>query len=349
MSLLQCDQCKNILKDPIFIPCGYSICKRHIDESTSHTKPCGFCQNVHKDSFVVNQKVSRLLDIFNRTKSNLNNLTDKSKVYERLKQKPVDFVNSRFDGLKREVEAERDKIVEFVRSQVDLEINKCVKEIENHRERCLNLIDVKQPDLYMDISEINEKLVKSKQLLVSNKVSEDVWEGIDSEANLMFEEVRRKLTALQESLLDRCVYRFEPEFDYNKQIDFGRVVVERVKDNGAQIETISSVNVSHDIQRDKSPNPTANQSRSEIEVRQTEKQIRVNQSEQISPNNQQAVKTPQQQIISNRQQTQTRNNIQDIDINQSKAPKRLCMNNSSILKFILNDYILIMKPKQIIS
>ena len=307
MSLLQCDQCKNILKDPIFIPCGYSICKRHIDESTSHSTPCAFCQNVHKGSFVVNQKVSRLLDILNRTKANLNNLSDKTKAYERLKQRPVDFVTARFDELKRQVEAERDKIVEFVRSQVDLETKKCVKQIENHRDRCLNLLDVKptsSADFLIDQSEINAKLAKSKELLVSNKISEDVWEDINKEANSMYEEVKRKLTTLQESLLDRCVYRFEPGFNYNKQIAFGKVIVEKVKDNGTQIEAISSNSISPAIQMEKSPNPTANPSQSENEVTQTQNQIQVSQSEQISSSNQQkTVKTAQKQIIS-RQQTQ---------------------------------------------
>ena len=103
MSLLQCDRCKNMLKDPIFIPCGYSICKRHIDESTFQITPCSFCNKVHQDSFVANQKVSRLLDILNRTKDSLTDLSDKTQAYERLKQNPPDFVNSCFDDLKRRV------------------------------------------------------------------------------------------------------------------------------------------------------------------------------------------------------------------------------------------------------
>ena len=176
MSLLKCDQCKETLIDPIFIPCGYSICKRHIDESTSHINPCVFCKRVHQESFVVNQKVSRLLDIFNRTKSNLNQLSDKSKAYERLKQNPVDFVNARFDELKRRVEEERDKIVGFVRRQVDLEVEKCVNEIEDLRKRCFNMMELKPPPpsnayFFQDLREFDAKLADINQFLVSQKIS----------------------------------------------------------------------------------------------------------------------------------------------------------------------------------
>jgi hypothetical protein len=271
----------------------------------------------------------------NRTKANLKNLSDKTQAYERLKQRPADFVTARFDELKRQVEAERDKLVDFVRLQVDLETKKCVKQIENHRERCLNLLDVKptsSADFLIDQSEINAKLAKSKELLVSNKISEDVWEDINKEANLMYEEVKIKLTALQESLLDRCVYRFEPAFDYNKQIAFGKVIVEKVKDNGAQIETISSNSISPAIQ---SPNPTANPSQSEIEVTQTDNQIQVSQSEQISSNNQrQTVKTPQQQTTSqiNNQSTTTQTAQRKLATTVEQSGVKLVSRKSSTYK-----------------
>ena len=244
MSLLQCDQCKNMLKDPIFIPCGYSICKRHIDESTSHITPCRFCNKVHQDPFVANQKVSRLLDILNRTKDSLTDLSDKTQAYERLKQNPPDFVNSRFDELKRRVEEERDKIVEFVRLQVDLETEKCISEIENHRERCLNRLDVTindEFDFTIDRSYINAKLAKINEFFVSNKISEHIWDEIYHETNLMYEKVTTKIADLQESYMDKCFYRFEPGFDYDKKIDFGRLIVEQAKANGDQIETISCI------------------------------------------------------------------------------------------------------------
>ena len=241
MSLLQCDQCKETLKDPIFIPCGYSICKRHIDESTSHINPCGFCNKVHQESFVVNQKVARLLDILNRTKANLNQLSDKSKAYERMKQNPADFVNARFDELKRRVEEERDKIVGFVRSQVDLERKKLVDEIEDYRKRCLTRLELKQPPpsnayFFQDVSDVNGKLADINEFLVSQKISEDLWEEIYEQTNCMCERVKTKIRELEESFMHPVVYRFEPAFDYSKRIAFGRLVVERERDNQSRAD-----------------------------------------------------------------------------------------------------------------
>jgi hypothetical protein len=171
-----------MLKDPIFIPCGYSICKRHIDESESTS--CQFCDKIHQESFVVNQKVSRLLEILNRTKANLNNLSDKSQTYERLKQNPNDFVNARFDDLKSQIGKERDKIVGFVKRQIDLEAEKCITDVENHRKGCLNRLI--NPPLNNDNLEINSKVAKSNELLVSNKISEDIWDDINRETDILY-------------------------------------------------------------------------------------------------------------------------------------------------------------------
>jgi hypothetical protein len=137
-----------------------------------------------------------------------------------------------------------DKIVEFVRFQVDLEAEKCISEIDNHRERCLNRLDANindEFDFFIDQSYINAKSAKINEFFVSNKISEHIWDEIYHETNLMYEKVTTKIADLQESYMDKCFYRFEPAFDYDKKIDFGRLIVEQAKANGDQIETISCI------------------------------------------------------------------------------------------------------------
>ena len=240
MSLLECDECKKTLKEPIFMPCGYSICKSHIDQSTYQTIPCRFCKNIHQESFVVNEKVSRLLKILNRTKESLSKLSDKTRAYERLKESPLNFVNSRFDELKRQVKQERDKIVEFITIQVDLEASKFVNEIESHRERCLKRLQMSPPKA-LDLNYINAKLADINEFLLSNKISEDIWDEINEQTNRMYEKVTAKMNDLHEVLMDRAVYRFEPVFDYTKKIGLGRLII---KANGGQNETVSPVSIS---------------------------------------------------------------------------------------------------------
>jgi hypothetical protein len=315
MSLLQCDQCKDTLKDPIFIPCGYSICKRHIDEWTSNKTACTFCNKIHKDSFVVNQKVSRLLDILNRTKSSLTKLTDETQAYERLKQRQTEFVNSRLDELKRQVEQEGDKIVEFFRRQADFKTNRCVSEIEHHRETCLNLLDVKpsSADFFLDNSDINAKLANFNELLISNKISEDNWDDINEQTNSMNEEVTAKITALEKNYMYRAVYRFESAFDYSKKIAFGRLMVEQEKTNRDQNQTANSSSISTAIQQPKATNQP------EIEVNQ---QMQPKQSSQQNMANNESLKLP---ISSSTTLTTTATNQQQIttSLNNARRFKRI--------------------------
>lgn len=66
--LYNCSQCNQLLVEPVTIPCGYSVCKRHLDEQLSRktneesTFQCGICLVEHcvpREGFVINKLYSR--------------------------------------------------------------------------------------------------------------------------------------------------------------------------------------------------------------------------------------------------------------------------------------------------
>lgn len=93
-----CDDCNQLLIDPIALVCGDSVCERHLDElvenASSENKAfvCPLCQDEHsvsKKGFVVNKCMQRGLD----------------SQFNTLKLNPV------FDEFKEEIAAAKEKVV----------------------------------------------------------------------------------------------------------------------------------------------------------------------------------------------------------------------------------------------
>jgi hypothetical protein len=71
-NLFDCKQCDQLLIDPVTLLCGYSVCKRHLDELLeSNPKDlnifsCKLCDDEHcipKKGFVINKNIQNALDI----------------------------------------------------------------------------------------------------------------------------------------------------------------------------------------------------------------------------------------------------------------------------------------------
>lgn len=190
MSLLLCDLCKNVLKEPIFIPCGYSICKYHVENESRQTE-CIFCKKIHQDPYVANQKLAHLIDLLNRAKSSTRELSSYANEYKHFKMKPAEYVNMFFKDIVCQVNEERDRIVKHVLSEIDRAHVACLDHVKEFQERCLNALEVKPTNQFLvEINEINTKLAKFDEFLKSNKISEDIWEEIIQQSKRLSDEVR---------------------------------------------------------------------------------------------------------------------------------------------------------------
>lgn len=181
MSILQCDQCKSVLEEPVSLPCGFTICARHVTNSLPQQpqQQCAFCHSVHHDPCVKNMKLARLLDVFNRARSACERLGRETRAYHALKIKPLDVINEHFDALEKLVLSERDRVLEYVHAQVEARTRACLARVEDARERCVSSLECKpEPGFYDDLREINGKLDEFEAVLRGDKCAEDVWDKI---------------------------------------------------------------------------------------------------------------------------------------------------------------------------
>jgi len=196
-NLFDCELCNQLLVDPVALPCGYSVCKRHLDALLKNTPKqindfeCELCGEKHyipKKVFSVNKRIQKGLDIqFNTLKLNpvyeeckkeIVNAKNNIEEIETLEKDPENFILKYFEDLKRQVDQRRENLkmkLDNCSDEIILSIGSamenCIKlskeskrlstEIEHSNQELTHLID------RFDTFEINDKKFKAiKQSLI---------------------------------------------------------------------------------------------------------------------------------------------------------------------------------------
>lgn len=233
MSLILCDYCKSVLDDPVYIPCGFNVCQKHVNGSSSseampQSKPCTFCGKTHLDPYVRNQKLADLINLLNIAKQSCTHLTARLNSYTSLKFKPLDFINSHFQKLEQQVDFEAAKLKNHLLNQVDTARGACLKEVSELREKCVSSLEVKPSAEFLnELNEANSKLAKFTEFLQTNKISEDIWDNIVQQTKQLDKEISDKIRNLQNIYLLNANYRFQSKFDYSRYIiPFGHILAQ---------------------------------------------------------------------------------------------------------------------------
>jgi hypothetical protein len=149
--LIKCKICKQILRKPVLLPCGETVCAEHEELfKNKYTAKCKLCSKTHKlcrsASFPVNKAVEGFLageisqldfgDNYKNTTRLLGELTEASIYFDKLRKNPKDFIYERFQVMRRKVDLVREEIIKRVNDCSD----KIMCDINSYEEECnLNL------------------------------------------------------------------------------------------------------------------------------------------------------------------------------------------------------------------
>lgn len=171
MSDLKCDLCKNPLKEPVALPCGYSICSQHVDQFQGVT--CFLCQQIHHGPYQKNHKLSRLAILMNHSQTSCSRLQSASDTYNDLTTRPLDIINNHFNQIETEILAEKDRIVNHMTAQIDLQTNECLSQINSMRERSISCLQSVKTEPGNELTDVNTKIDEFKRILQWDKISEN--------------------------------------------------------------------------------------------------------------------------------------------------------------------------------
>lgn len=226
-NLYDCDQCNQLMVDPVTIACGYSICKRHLDEQLKdnsnerHSIRCELCHKKHsvpEEGFVVNKHIQNALDIklntlklnpvYDECKKVIEEVRFKVITMETMEKDPENYTYEFFEEIKRQVYLRR----EDLKMRIDNCCEDIIQSINKTQADC-NKISKKSNYIikeYRDVVEnANIELTELVNQFNTFDIDEKKFSDIKQSLALLNEKCTEKLAAHKEMLLKNRTCSFE--------------------------------------------------------------------------------------------------------------------------------------------
>jgi hypothetical protein len=126
--LICCKTCKQILKKPVIIPCGETICAEHETLfRNEETVRCQFCDKDHEladpeQHFLPNKGIEGFLageiskldlgEKYKRIAKLLEEMSDQVRRFDELKERPESLIFEKFQEMRRKVDLVREEIIQ---------------------------------------------------------------------------------------------------------------------------------------------------------------------------------------------------------------------------------------------
>lgn len=197
--LIECKWCLVQLSDPVNLPCGYTVCRKHSDELQKLEWKCCLCEGVHKlakgESFPVSDFAISLLKSnipklnfgpkYKETKIELNAVETKFRELKHAISQPGEYISSLTSKFRIQVDLRREEMIKVI-DDVCQDMNKAIDEFEAKAEESIKTRAKEMREL---AENVEPKMNEWKQNLDELEVKVDQWEEIASEAKSL----KRKL------------------------------------------------------------------------------------------------------------------------------------------------------------
>jgi len=220
-NLFDCKQCDQLLVDPVTLQCGFSVCKRHIDEllesssKESNTFLCKLCDDEHcipKKGFAINKSIQSALDIklntlklnpvYEECKSEINDAKNNIQKIENLD--PENYSFEYFEELKRQVDLRREQL----KLALDNNSDEIIQSIERTKENFIKL-SKECKSLSTEIEKSKEELNKLIDRFDTFDIDEKNFEEIRQRLIVLNRGMPRKLGEYKDSMIGNKEYIFE--------------------------------------------------------------------------------------------------------------------------------------------
>jgi len=211
------------LVDPITLPCGYSVCKRHLDELLVNAPKemnkfeCELCKEKHcipEKGFAINRRIQNGLDIdlnslklntvYDRCKKEVTDANNKIQEIEILEKDPENYIFEYFEELKRQVDLRREEL--------KLKLDNCsddiIKSIESAKENCLKLFK-ESKRLDTEIEKSKEELTKLIDRFDTFDFNEFKFLTAKHSLSIINGGLTRKLSEYKDTIIGGKAYTFE--------------------------------------------------------------------------------------------------------------------------------------------
>ncbi len=222
-NLFDCEQCNQLLVEPVTLPCGYSVCKRHLDELLENTPKdmnkfdCQLCEEKHyipENGFFVNKRIQnglniklnslKLNSVYDKCKREITDAKNNIQKLENLQKYPENYIFEYFEELKRQVDIRR-KELKFKLDECSDEI---IKSIESNKENCIKL-NKESKRLSTAIEKSKKELTKLIERFDTFEINDTKFNEIVQSLYVLNGGLTSKLGEYKESMIGGKEYTFE--------------------------------------------------------------------------------------------------------------------------------------------
>lgn len=214
--MIRCKKCNNVLNLPIVLPCGTTVCQKHVYEEKNKVFTCVGCENDHvipENGFSPNLTIQEIIDArldeldpgedYNQAMKSCKQLESIIDEIELLKRDPRFYIDETIADLKRKIDLKR----EILKKEIDDEANKLILDLENHKKTCelfISTNDISESTIVKDCWPV---LIKSKSELaewmnVLNILRTDnaKWKSICEKSQLLAQYLETKSDVMKQEL-----------------------------------------------------------------------------------------------------------------------------------------------------
>ncbi len=224
-NLLKCKICTAIFDSPILLPCGETVCKKHLNqvdlfEIVDDRFECLFCGEEHKipsNGFPYNKALEQLVqynldqielgDAYKGAKISFENFNLKIETLEKIKIDPGGYINEHFSDIMDEIDARRIKL----KSELDYYYDNLIQHLRLHLNQCLVML---KSNKTVENNNLNyfkaSREAFEKELKYLPTISdENKWKSIELNAKILCNSIDFKINELKNSLLLNNAYEFK--------------------------------------------------------------------------------------------------------------------------------------------
>lgn len=208
-----CNSCKEKLKSPVFLPCGHSICKHHVDEveeiSNKRRKiECDNCNETHEiphNGFVPNRALEHLMKLkidkldlgeeYNSAFEKFSLFADLLEYFNRVKNDPEMKIHTLLSDLRNKVDLRR----EVLKDEIDKKALEMIEKINEYEKDCKSSIKLNS-NLDKKIGEWENEIEKSRLFLNTLERNTEKWNEISNKMTSHLKDLQSEFIKLNENL-----------------------------------------------------------------------------------------------------------------------------------------------------
>lgn len=244
--LIKCPKCNCILENPVLLPCGCSICKKHVnldDNKSTNLEEnklicfkCDVDHSIPDDGFPLNMSLVALLqtdlahidlgEIYKLAKASCGAYRDVIEKMNLLMKDPEYYIHDAINNFIKDIDLRKEELI-FNISQTADKITNELKEIETY---CRNTTKEMGFSSSKEYIEFNEQLQLSKKQLdewqnymEQLQINEHEWKKIHIESDKRIKELKEEMDKFKRHLLDEKIEDIETKkndfFQINVNID----------------------------------------------------------------------------------------------------------------------------------